>query len=78
MVVDENAFNNLKSSEAYQYVHSNKVGCVYQHGSFVYLRANVQPSKRVSDSWRSAWVVVMETGDMETAGCTSVAGPAIL
>ncbi|MPV02321.1 hypothetical protein FVA96_24295 [Escherichia coli] len=31
MAVDGNAINNLKSSEAFQYLHSDKVGCVLLH-----------------------------------------------
>ncbi len=41
---DGKATSNLKSSEAYQYLHSNKVGCVLFKGVrnyFVYLKADV-------------------------------------
>ena len=55
MAVDGNAVENLKSSEAYQDLHSNTVGCVlaYQHHSVVYLKAHVEPSQCLNKScWR--------------------------
>lgn len=77
MAVDGNAVENVRSSAAYQYVHSNKVGCVrtYKHDSFVSLKADVEPSQCLNGSWHDAWVVVTEAGDVETAGCACVAGP---
>ncbi|CAJ1071402.1 uncharacterized protein LOC125296826 [Xyrichtys novacula] len=68
---------NLKASEAYQYLHSGKVGCVlaYKHDGFVYLKANVEPSQCLNNSPHSAWVMLNENGDVQTAGCTCVAGP---
>lgn len=37
IAIDGKAMDNLKASEAYQYLHSNKVGCVlsYKHDRFV-------------------------------------------
>lgn len=77
MAVDGNAINNLKSSEAFQYLHSDKVGCALLHdmGSLIYLKADVQPSQSVNNSAHNAWVLVTKTGDVETAGCTCIAGP---
>nr|XP_055075234.1 uncharacterized protein LOC129454684 [Misgurnus anguillicaudatus] len=77
MAIDGKAMDNLKSSEAYQYLHSNKVGCVmsYRHGSFVYLKANVEPSQCLNNAWHNGWVLVTEAGEVKTAGCTCVAGP---
>ncbi len=77
MAVDGNAINNLKSSEAFQYLHSDKVGCALVHDmdSLIYLKADVQPSQSVNNSAHNAWVLVTKTGDVETAGCTCIAGP---
>ena len=77
MAIDGKAMENLKASEAYQYLHSNKVGCVlsYKHDGFVYLKANVEPSQSLSNSWHNAWVLLTEEGDVQTAGCTCIAGP---
>ena len=45
--VDGAAMKNYKSTEAYQYLHSGKVGRVLLHreGDFVFLKANVHPSQ---------------------------------
>ena len=50
MAIDGKAMDNLKASEAYQYLHSNKVGCVlsYTVDHFVYLKAKVEPSHHFS------------------------------
>ena len=46
---DREAMNNLKSSEAYQYLHSNKVGRVLLKEivghNLIYLKADVEPSQ---------------------------------
>ncbi len=45
---DGKAMSNLKSSEAYQYLHNNKVGRVLFKdvgNDFVYLKADVDPSQ---------------------------------
>ncbi|XP_045071143.1 uncharacterized protein LOC123484643 [Coregonus clupeaformis] len=77
MAIDGKAMDNLKASEAYQYLHSNKVGCVmsYKHDRFVYLKANVEPSQCLNNAWHNAWVLVTEAGEVKTVGCTCVAGP---
>ena len=77
LAIDGKAMNNLKASEAYQYLHSNKVSCVmsYKHDRFVYLKANVEPSQCLNNAWHNAWVLVTEAGEVKTAGCTCVAGP---
>lgn len=47
IAIDGKAMDNLNASEAYQYLHSDKVGCVmsYKHDRFVDLKANVEPSQ---------------------------------
>ncbi|XP_061585970.1 uncharacterized protein LOC133451056 [Cololabis saira] len=66
-----------KASEAFQYLHSNKVGCLmsYKHDRFVFFKANVKPSQSLNNLWHNAWVLVTEAGDVKTAGCSCVAGP---
>ncbi|KAG1927176.1 hypothetical protein F2P79_024453 [Pimephales promelas] len=65
MAVDGNAFNNLNGSEAFQYLHSVKVGCVLLHlDSLIYLKADVQSSQSVNNSAPNAWVLVTKTGDV--------------
>lgn len=48
--VDGAAMRNYKSTEAYQYLHSGKVGRVLLHseGDLVFLKANVHPSQSSS------------------------------
>lgn len=74
--VDGEAMKNLKSSEAYQYLHSNKVGCVLTKSveDFVFLKADVEPSQSLHNS-HQAWAVVSNSGEVQTAGCSYVAGP---
>ena len=47
IATDGKAMDSLKASEAYQYLHSDKVGCVmsFKHDRFIYLKANVEPSQ---------------------------------
>ena len=54
--IDGAAMKNYKSTEAYQYLHSSKVGCVLLHteGEFIYLKTDVNPSHASSAS-HSAW-----------------------
>ena len=77
IATDGKAMDSLKASEAYQCLHSDKVGCVisYKHDRFVYLKANVEPSQCLNSVWHNAWVLVTEAGEVKTAGCTCVAGP---
>ena len=44
IATDGKAMDSLKASEAYQYLHSDKVGCVmsFKHDRFIYLKANVE------------------------------------
>ena len=74
---DGEAMNNLKGSEGYQYLHSNKVGRVLHKaiGDYVYLKADVEPSQRLNVSHHQAWVLVLAlTGEIQTAGCSCIAG----
>ncbi|XP_063073553.1 uncharacterized protein LOC134464036 [Engraulis encrasicolus] len=77
LATDGKAMDNLKASEAYQYLHSQKVGRImsYKHERFVYLKADVEPSQCLNSAWHNAWVLTTEAGDIKTAGCTCVAGP---
>ena len=74
--IDGSAMKNFKSTEAYRYVHSEKVGCVVHCESekedYVFLKASVNPSQASTPS-HSAWVLTRTDGAMETTGCTWVA-----
>lgn len=67
MAIDGKAVDNLKDSKSYQYLHSNKVGCVmsYKHDHFVYLKANVEPSQCLNSAWHNAWVLVTVAGEVK-------------
>ncbi len=50
--VDGKVLRNYKSTEAYNYLHSNKIGKVLlkKHGDFIFLKAAVEPSQSVSQA----------------------------
>lgn len=75
---DGEAMNNLKSAEAYQYLHSNKVGPVLIKSvghDMVYLKADVEPSQTLTVPHHQAWVLAQMSGEVQTAGCSCIAGP---
>ncbi len=66
---DCTAMSNLKSSEAYQYLHSSKVGRVLFKdvgNDFVYLKADVEPSQSLNVSNHKALVLVSTSGVIQT------------
>ena len=74
--VDGYSMRNYKSTEAYQYLHSGKVGRVLVHetdSEFVFLKADVKPSQSGANV-HSAWVLTTANGTIETAGCSCIAG----
>lgn len=73
--VDGLAMRNYKATEAYQYLHSFKVGRVLlrTEGEFIYLKADVNPSQASCQN-HSAWVLVSSSGLVETTGCSCIAG----
>ena len=72
---DGEAMNNLKSSEAYQYLHSNKVGRVLLKEIAGHnLKGDVEPSQSLKVAHHRAWVLVSSSGEIQTAGCSCVAG----
>lgn len=75
---DGKAMSNLKSSEAYQYLHSDKVGRVLFKdvgNDLAYLKADIEPSQSLHVTHHKAWVLVSVTGEVQTAGCSCIAGP---
>lgn len=75
---DGKAMSNLKRSEAYQYLHSNKVSHVHFKdvgNDFTYLKADVESNQSLNPSHHKAWVLVSTSGVMQTAGCSCIAGP---
>lgn len=73
---DGEAMDNLKSSEAYQYLHSNKVGRVLVKtvDKYIYLKADIEPSQSLKSPYHQAWVVTTEAGEVQPAGCSCIAG----
>ncbi len=71
--------SNLKSSEAYQYLHNSKVGrVVFKNvgNDFVYLNADVEPSQSLNVSHHKSWFLLVSTsGVIQTAGCSCITGP---
>lgn len=73
---DGSTMRNYKSTEAYQYLHSGKVGKVLINNNIddlIFMKADVQPSQSKSDV-HSAWILTTSAGTIETAGCSCVAG----
>ncbi|KAL2091269.1 hypothetical protein ACEWY4_013532 [Coilia grayii] len=74
---DGKAMMNLKSSEAYQYLHSEKVGRVWLKEvteDLVYLKADIEPSQSLHKMYHKAWVLTTKAGVIQTAGCSCIAG----
>jgi len=69
--VDGEELRNYKSTKAYNYLHSNKIGRIlsHNHQQFTFLKAEVEPSQTINKPNHIAWVMV------QTAGCSCVAGP---
>ncbi len=74
--VDGEELRNYKSTEAYNYLHSNKIGTVLfkKHCDFIFLKAAVEPSQSVNQAKHTAWVMLKESGVVETVGCSCIAG----
>ncbi|XP_041947353.1 uncharacterized protein LOC121708620 [Alosa sapidissima] len=79
VATDGEAMNNIKSSETYQYLHSHKIGPVLLKevaNGMVYLKADVEPSQSCKSPHHRAWVLVSaSSGEIQTAGCSCIAGP---
>lgn len=74
--VDGSEMRSYKSTDAYQYLHSGKVGWVFIHfedDNLVFLKADVQPSQTKTHH-HSAWILVSSVGTVETAGCSCCKG----
>lgn len=72
------AMSNLKKSEAYQYLNSNKVSWVLfkdAGNNLVYLKADIKPSQSLHVSHLKAWVLTSKAGVIQTVGCSCIAGP---
>ena len=73
--VDGNEIQNWKSTEAYNYLHSGKIGIVLcrKEGDFTFLKAEVEPSQSVNKAKHKAWVLT-EANVIQTVGCSCIAG----
>ncbi len=74
--VDGEELRNYKSTKAYSYLHSNKIGRIlfHKHQQFTLLKAEVEPSQSIN-KLNHIWWVMLQNGVVETAGCSCVAGP---
>ena len=74
--VDGGDLRSYKSTEAYSYLHSNKIGKVLlkKHSKFICLKAAVKPSHCVSQAKHTAWIILKESGVVQTGGCSCIAG----
>ena len=74
--VDGGELRSYKSTEAYNYLHSNKIGKVLlkKHSKFIFLKAAVAPSQSVNQAKHTAWIMLKESGVVETCGCSDIVG----
>ena len=74
--VDSGELRSYKSTDAYNYLHSIKVGKVLlkKHSKFTFLKAAVEPSQSVSQAKHTAWIMLKESVVVETDGCSCIAG----
>ncbi len=73
--VDGEELRNYKSTEAYNYLHSKKIGKVLcrKEGVFTFLKAEVEPSQSTNKPKHLAWVMT-RANVIETVGCSCIAG----
>ena len=74
--VDGETLRNYKSTEAYNYLHSNKIGKVLcrEYEEFIFLKAEVEHSQSINKSKHLAWVMTRPIGIIETVGCSCITG----
>ena len=67
--------HSYKSTEAYNYLHSDKIGKVLlkKNSEFMFLEAAVEPSQSVNQAKHTAWIMLKESGAVETGGCSCIA-----
>jgi hypothetical protein len=72
---DREEMRNYKSTEAFNYFHSNKVGRIFlcKHEDYVFLKAEVDRSQSANHKV-IAWVMLQPSGLIETVGCSCMAG----
>ncbi|XP_077509219.1 uncharacterized protein LOC144120555, partial [Amblyomma americanum] len=74
---DLQAMRNYRSLESYNYRQSGYEGKILFHkisADARYVKAAVCPSQSVNAAPRNAWACVKRTGEVETAGCSCMAG----
>ena len=67
---------SYKSTEAYNYLHSNTIGKVLlkKHSELIFLEAAVAPSHSVNQAKHTVWIMLKESEVIETGGCSCIAG----
>ena len=58
--VDYGELHSYESTEAYNYLHNNKIRKVLlkQHSKFIFLKAAVVPSQSVNQAKHTAWIML--------------------
>ena len=74
--VDGGELHSYKSTEAYNYLHINKIGKVLlkKNSKFIFLEAAVAPSHSVNQAKHTAWMMLKESEVVKTGGCSCIAG----
>lgn len=72
--------NAIKSTEAYNFVESGKVGCLLVHKDMathsIFVKGEVERSQALSAPPHKAWVCLQPSGSVVTADCSCMAGAA--
>lgn len=73
--VDREEMRNYKSTKAFNYFYSNKVGRIFllKHGDYVFLKAELDRSQSANQPKLIAWVMLHQSGVIETVGCSCIA-----
>ena len=61
--VEGRELRSYKSTEAYNYLHINKIGKVLlkKHSKFIFLKAAVEPSHSINQAKHTAWIMLKES-----------------
>ena len=67
---------NHAVTKAQKQLYSNKIGKVLlkKHSKFIFLKAAVAPSQSVNQAKHTAWIMLKESGVVETCGCSDIVG----
>ena len=74
--VDGGELRSYKSTQAYNYLHSNRIGkaLLKKHSTFIFLKAAVAPSHNLNQAKHTALLMLKESGVVETGSYPCIAG----